>query len=79
MTTPTIMSARDHTHSHPVEVLDDAPGEVPLQFDGHLDQLVEVVGTDSKHSQYPWKRPEKNNIKVGAIWSRILTHLLCEL
>ncbi len=50
MATPT-------TTTHPVEVFDDASGEIPLQFDGHLYELVEVVGADVKHIQYPWKRP----------------------
>ena len=38
-----------------VEVLDYAPGEVPLVLDGRLYQLVEVIGTDLKCLKHPWK------------------------
>ena len=38
-----------------VEVFDYAPGEVPLVFDGRLDQFVEVIGTDLKCLKHPGK------------------------
>lgn len=44
-----------------VEVFDDASGEVPLVFDGRLYQLVEVIGTDLKCLNHPWKGSAKKN------------------
>ena len=44
-------------HAHPVEVLDDAPREIPLELDGYLYQPVEVVCTDAKQLQHPGEDP----------------------
>ena len=38
-------------------MFDDPSREAALKFDGHFDQLVEVVGADLKHLQYPGKCP----------------------
>ena len=46
--------------THSVEVLDNTAREVGLYLDSHLDQLVEVVGTDLKHTQYPGEGPAIN-------------------
>ena len=38
-------------------MLDYAAREVGFDLDSHLDQFVEVVGTDFKHTQYPGEGP----------------------
>jgi len=45
--------------THPVQMLDDASGEASLQFDGDLDELVEVICTDAKHLQHPGEGSDK--------------------
>ena len=67
--------------SHPVEVLDDATGEVSLQLDDYLDQLVEVVGTDTHHSQHPGESPGGGKMTLNAQnqREREKPHLLWEL
>ena len=41
----------------PVQVLDDAAREVDLHLDGHLYQLVEMVGAYFEYSQHPGEGP----------------------
>lgn len=38
-------------------MFDDTAREVGLHFDGHLNQLVEMVGTDLEHPQHPGEGP----------------------
>ena len=39
-------------------MLDDSPRKLPLHPDGHLDQLVEVIGRDLKYPKDPREHPE---------------------
>ena len=49
-------------YADPIEVFDDATREAGLHFDGHLNQLVEMIGRHFKHSQYPGEDPAINMI-----------------
>ena len=42
---------------NPIEVFDDAAWKIRLHLDGHLNQLVEMVGAHLKHLQNPGENP----------------------
>ena len=60
-----------HVHvlcTHSGDVFDDSSWEVLLQFDDHLNQLVEVVGTHLEHLQHPGEHPAIKAITIITDW-----------